>query len=238
MYSVALDYDADNTVTIAGYAALWMWSRGKVLRFLDRAGIGIAYPDATAARQNQRGQIVIQITDRKRADIEQIIFIDYKELKSSADRKRADNGQKTGRSRVTTTDPNPKPKSKPKNITSADGVEWSVEDLFEAVWKTYPRKDGKKTALKAFKATVKNSEDAARFKAAIGAYYDKLEADNTDPQYIKTGGKFFDNWSDWIPQPPPPKTAQQIKAEKEEQELKERRRYTMKLLDQESETIQ
>jgi len=43
VFSLALDYDAGNTVTVAGYAALWGWSRGKVARFLDRAGIAIAY---------------------------------------------------------------------------------------------------------------------------------------------------------------------------------------------------
>lgn len=119
-----------------------------------------------------------------------------------------------------------------KNIIDTNGVEWTVDALFEAFWRTYPRKDGRAAALKAFKATVKNLDDANRFKAAIRAYYDKLEADNTDPQYIKTGSKFFTNWSDWVPPSPPPKkidpnaearrltlAAQQAQREKEDAEL-------------------
>jgi len=144
VFSLALDYDAGNTVTVAGYAALWGWSRGKVARFLDRAGIAIAYPDTTVERQNQRGQIMIQIPDRKRADNGQIMFIDYKELRAGANRKRADNGQKTSRSRSTTTEPEPKP----KYITAADGVEWTVDDLFLVMWEAYPRKEKKRQPSK------------------------------------------------------------------------------------------
>lgn len=111
MYSLQLDYDRGSRVTIAGMAARWGWSRNKVTRFLDEVGVVILYPETTSKKQNQKGQIAIQIRDRCRADNEQIKIIDNKGLADKKSRKRADTGQIKDRSRNTTnqtTNPNPK----------------------------------------------------------------------------------------------------------------------------------
>lgn len=108
MFSLTVDNDQGNTVTVSGYSALWGWHRGKVDRFLKSVGVEIIYPENTHAKQNQNGQI----TSRYRADNGQINFINSKWLRSATDRKRTDNEQITD----TTINPNPKPKKKPKTI--------------------------------------------------------------------------------------------------------------------------
>ena len=43
-YSLQIDYDCKNEITVAGYSDLWRWSRGKVYRFLERMNVEIKYP--------------------------------------------------------------------------------------------------------------------------------------------------------------------------------------------------
>jgi hypothetical protein len=101
-FSLQLDYDRGESVTVAGMAARWGWSRGKVLRFLDELGLRIEYPESTTDRQNQRGQITVQIPDRSQADDGQIKFIDNKEIADETNRSRSDDEQKTDRSQGAT----------------------------------------------------------------------------------------------------------------------------------------
>lgn len=129
MFSVAIDYDQGQAATIAGYAALWGWSRGKVQRFMDRVGITIVYPQETAKTQNQRGQIAVQKPDRNRAETGQIKFIDSKWLSEEAGRKRADNEQKASRSQSTTKKPEPEPNPNPK-ISPPDWVPLTAWNAF------------------------------------------------------------------------------------------------------------
>lgn len=102
--SLQVDFDNEKDVTVAGYSSLWRWSRGKVTRFLNRMGVFIQYTANTSSKQNQRGQIMIQITDRSRTESGQIRLIDNKHLQAQADRKRTESGQITDRSRYTTID--------------------------------------------------------------------------------------------------------------------------------------
>jgi len=69
---------------------------------MDAMGIIIEYPENTRKKQNQNGQIMIQITDRSRAESGQIRMINNKDLEAQADRKRTDKGQIKDRSRITT----------------------------------------------------------------------------------------------------------------------------------------
>jgi hypothetical protein len=54
-FSLQVDYDQDNPVTVAGYAKRWNWTRKKVMNFFDEIGVYIAYPQNTAEKQNQKG---------------------------------------------------------------------------------------------------------------------------------------------------------------------------------------
>jgi hypothetical protein len=130
MFSLTLDYDQGNEVTVLGFAELWRWSRGKVERFLEEIGVKIEYPEYTGQKQNQRGQIMIQIPSRKRAENGQIKFIDSRWLSNDADRKRTDTEQKTSRSQSTTIDPNPKPYPEKKSSEEDTPPARSLFDLW------------------------------------------------------------------------------------------------------------
>ena len=150
-YSLQVDYDCKNEVTVAGYSDLWRWSRGKVYRFLKRMNIEIKYPEDTTKKQNQNGQIAVQITDRSRTDNGQIRLIENSYLQEEKNRSRTDNGQITDRSQNTTIDPiilNPKSKKKnnkrktllPDNYklgkkhidyANSKGITDNLDDVFE-----------------------------------------------------------------------------------------------------------
>ena len=133
MFSLTLDYDQDKQATINGYAALWKWSRSKIRPFLDEIGISIEYPENTSGKQNQKGQIRRQITDRSESKKGQINFIDSKCLQNDRDRYSQEKVQIKDRSLDSTINPiNPNPKN--------------LSEFFEKLWKAYPKRDGKKAA--------------------------------------------------------------------------------------------
>ncbi|BDV44106.1 hypothetical protein GURASL_30290 [Geotalea uraniireducens] len=193
LFSLTVDYDEGRSATVQGYSKLWNWSRGKVDRFLEDVGAEIVYQNDTSVMQNQRGQIVIHNSDRSRADSGQIKMIDSKWLHSKATRYRADTEQTTSRSRGTTTEPNPSPV-----YYGEDGIEYSLQDFFERLWAHYPKRDGKKQALKHFQASVKTQQDMHDIKLALFHYCQ--DVDGRDPQFIKNGSTWFNNWRDWIPE--------------------------------------
>ena len=66
---------------------------------------------------------------------------------------------------------------------------------FEKLWTIYPKKDGKKAALRHFKSSVKNKEDIGKIKIALDNY---LSCSQVKKGYIKNGSTWFNNWEDWI----------------------------------------
>ncbi len=110
-FSLSIDYDNQNDVTVSGYSKLWGWSRTKVNTFLDQMGVVIFYPDNTKTVQKQKGQIKKQKEDRKRTEKGQIRLIDSKWLGETENSKKTEKGQKKDRSKNTTIDPslNPNP---------------------------------------------------------------------------------------------------------------------------------
>ena len=129
LFSVQLDHFKNNPVSISGYSKLWKWSRNKVSKFLDDIGAQIEYDFSTTKKQNQKGQIGLQIRDRSRTDKGQISFIDLKCLDDEKDRSRTDKGQIRDRSGSTT---NKRKKEK--------GNTYSNE--FEKCWQIYPMRNG------------------------------------------------------------------------------------------------
>ena len=110
MFCIQCDYDQGQAVTVTGYTKLWRWGKGRVIRFLERMGVAIEYPESTKIKQKQSGLIVILKPDRNRTGNGLKRAIDSKWLLPSADRKRTESGLKADRSRYTTRDPNPNPK--------------------------------------------------------------------------------------------------------------------------------
>jgi len=158
-YSLQVDYDDGIPITVAGYAALWRWSRGKVDRFLKQLGAEISYPENTKKRQNQNGQIMIQITDRSSWKKGQIRLIDSKGLADQTDRYENQNGQITDRSRCTTIDPEPNPSKYYCEFPLKNGTEYQVTpDQIETFLTAYPDVDLKAEFLK-ITAWCKNNKD-------------------------------------------------------------------------------
>ena len=94
--------------------------------------------------------------------------------------------------------PNPSPTPMVKKHSPSSEVESEFDMLanFERAWKTYPRKQGKKEALRHYRATVKDDETAKRFMSALANYKTHIETEKIEPRFIKSGGTFFNNWQD------------------------------------------
>ncbi len=71
-------------------------------------------------------------------------------------------------------------------------------DLFLPLWKKYPKKDGKKAALKHFNATVKTKEDFCRIAKALKNYVLYIQTEGIKERFIKNGSTWFNNWEDWV----------------------------------------
>ena len=70
--------------------------------------------------------------------------------------------------------------------------------VFEELWNNYPKKDGKKQALKHYKASVKTKEDMNNiYKAALN-YKQYIETEKIEVKFIKNGSTWFNNWQDWV----------------------------------------
>jgi len=114
LVSIQLDFHDKNLVTVTGYADLWRWSRNKVFSFFDMIGAQIVYPENTAKKQNQKGQIAIkqkktdkgQIKDRSWTDKGQIRLCEKRYLQTEKDRRGTDKGQIRDRSWYTTSNNN------------------------------------------------------------------------------------------------------------------------------------
>ena len=74
----------------------------------------------------------------------------------------------------------------------------SAESNFNKLWELYPRKEGRKTALAAYKRAVKKGATNKLIQNGIVQYSKHIEVKNTDKQYIKTGATFFSQeaWND------------------------------------------
>lgn len=71
----------------------------------------------------------------------------------------------------------------------------AIEFNFEDVWSLYPKRCGKKDALRHFKASVKNEDDFDNIRIALNNY---LASERVFNDYIQNGSTWFNNWRDWI----------------------------------------
>lgn len=74
-----------------------------------------------------------------------------------------------------------------------------MESDFEKLWELYPRKEGKKAALKKYKEVVKKGiATNKQIQDGIVAYKRHLKVEGTEAKYIKQGGTYFNGecWND------------------------------------------
>lgn len=169
MFSYTIDIDNKRKGTISGYAKLWGWSRTKVRKFIEEIKTPKGHLTNTQ-KTGKRHQILLKINN----------------LQERKDTRKTSEKQMKDSQVDTTINPNPKPKPKKENKPVFD---------FDAVWKRYPNKDGKKAAEKHFNTTVKTEDDYAAINKALDNY---LKSDKVKKGFIKNGSTWFNNWQDWI----------------------------------------
>gem|GEM_PF-4045813 len=77
------------------------------------------------------------------------------------------------------------------NSSSAKLSDKAFEDEFQEVWNIYPRKEGRKNALKAYIKARKNGTSKETILSGLNAYINKIKAERTETQYIKHGSSWF-----------------------------------------------
>lgn len=68
---------------------------------------------------------------------------------------------------------------------------------FDALYKKYPRKEGKKTGLKTCRTRIRTKADYDRLSFAIDQYTKHLNRNGTEPRFIKLFSTFVNCWEDW-----------------------------------------
>ena len=101
-FCLKCDWYERNGATIAGYAALWQWTRRRVRGFLDAVGVSIEYPKDTKKYRNQSGHIAIHKTDISDPKNGHIKFCNSNNLECAADISKPKSGHKADISRSTT----------------------------------------------------------------------------------------------------------------------------------------
>ena len=69
---------------------------------------------------------------------------------------------------------------------------------FEKLWEIYPKKQGKKDALKHYRKARKSGTTYEEVEQGIKAYVDFIKANNKEMQFVKMGSSFFSQeaWGD------------------------------------------
>lgn len=99
------------------------------------------------------------------------------------------NANDTNTKTITNTKTNTKTNT--NNSSSAKLSERVLEDEFQEIWTIYPRKEGRKNALKAYIKARKNGTSKETILNGLNAYISKIKAEKTDLQYIKHGSSWF-----------------------------------------------
>jgi len=88
-----------------------------------------------------------------------------------------------------------------RHITKDNTNTVGVGDAFEIIWEDYPKKLGRKEALRHFKASVKNDKAWTDIQTALKNYNQSRSVLAGDIKYILNGSTWFNNWQDWVVSP-------------------------------------
>ena len=83
------------------------------------------------------------------------------------------------------------------NNNSKENTSAKLTERFEALWKLYPRKQGKKDALKHYKRAVKEGTTDDEIEAGIQSYVGYIEKNSIDKRHVKHGSAWF-NQEGWL----------------------------------------
>ena len=84
------------------------------------------------------------------------------------------------------------------NINNTSNNTPIYEEEFESLWKRYPRKDGKKDALRHYTSARKDGVDYQTISDGLDRYLNYIEKAEVNDRYIKGGGSWFcgRHWDD------------------------------------------
>ena len=86
-------------------------------------------------------------------------------------------------------------KEEPKKEKKETKATPKTDVFFDEVWNEYPRRVGKKAALKSFLTSVKTKEDLILLKQALETY---KKSARVKKGFIQNGRTWFANWQDWV----------------------------------------
>lgn len=73
----------------------------------------------------------------------------------------------------------------------------ALELEFQRLWDRYPRKLGRKAALRHFRASIKSPVDVSNCHAALDNYLQEIKRNGTEAQYIQHGSTWLNDWQSW-----------------------------------------
>ena len=74
----------------------------------------------------------------------------------------------------------------------------TIHTHFEALWVKYPNRQGKKDALRHYKASVLTDQNRTDIEQALNNY---LQCKQVKEGFIKNGSTWFNQWQDWVVNP-------------------------------------
>lgn len=78
------------------------------------------------------------------------------------------------------------------------------DDRFDQLWDRYPKKLGRKAALKAYRARIRAGDNPDDISTAVDNYVASVEANGTAPKYVMYPATFFgpnERWNDYLAGP-------------------------------------
>lgn len=85
--------------------------------------------------------------------------------------------------------------SETENENEKEILNTELINIFTKLYSNYPKKVGKKQALRHFKASVKNKADCDDIKKALDHY---LRSKRVAKGFIMNASTWFNNWQDWV----------------------------------------
>lgn len=94
--------------------------------------------------------------------------------------------------------PGDKEKDKEKERSRRRGGEGVGEEDFDPLWKRFPRRVGRKAAIRHFLTSVTKPEQLPEISKALDNYLTYLRAEKIERRYVQNGSTWFYNWEDWV----------------------------------------
>lgn len=83
-------------------------------------------------------------------------------------------------------------------VKEKDVLLFNASAEFDKIYALYPRRVGKKDALRHFRASVKSDADLKMIYLALDNYLAHIKQNKTEIRYVKHASAWFNNWLDYV----------------------------------------